>query len=141
MQYVIYVIAIDKLWISFYKSVLNFSYLLVLWYFQVFVENLFVLASFLLFFRTCDTCPPEIQSSVTFLAGKYEKDLNIRKQSKQIKQYITQKSGNAGGRLLRLLLRPRLIFLPHFFAKCIFYIYPLAREKSSGSKIYFIPLK
>ena len=43
---------------------IHFSVLL---YFQLFVENLFALASFLLFFGTCDTCPAEIQSSVTFL--------------------------------------------------------------------------
>ena len=130
---------------------LDFLSLLVLWYFQVFVENLFVLASFLLFFRTCDTCPPEIQSSVTFLAGKYKKDSNIRKQSKQIKQYITQKSRNAGGQIASATaaatFKIRSIFLgkcippPIFLAKCIFYTYPLPGEKNSGSKFYLVPPK
>ena len=63
---------------------------------------------------------PKYNHRSLFFAGKYKKDLNIRKQSKQIKQYITQKSGNAGGRLLRLLLRPHLRFPPICLAKYIF---------------------
>ena len=33
------------------------------------------------------------------------------------------------------------VFPQFFSSKCTFYIYPLAGEKYSGSKIYFIPLK
>ena len=59
-------------------------YFSVLLYFQLFVENLFALASFLLFFGTCDTCPAEIQSSVTFLQNNIQIGYKYIKNTKQI---------------------------------------------------------
>ena len=70
----------------------------------------------------------------------------------KIKQYITQKSRNAGGQIASATaaatFKIRSIFFgkmysppPIFLAKCIFYTYPLPGEKNSGSKLYLVPPK